>query len=217
MYWRDLSRATAEMFTGLVQGVGRIVEVSRLAADGGVRLTIDARDVLGFETRVGASVAIAGACMTAVQVNGSTFAVDMSKESLARTTGLDTLRAVNLEAAMRLGDSLDGHLVAGHVDGVGEVVSMEPMHESWQLIVRVPAQLAKYFTYKGSVAIDGVSLTINRVAEGAHGCEISVNVIPHTHQVTTLRSLKAGDKVNLEVDLIARYVERMLSLKQASA
>lgn len=205
------------MFTGLVQGVGRIVAVERLAADGGVRLTIDARDVPQFQIDVGASVSVAGACMTAVHVDGSTFAVDTSKESLARTTGLDTTGEVNLETSMRLGEALDGHLVAGHVDGVGEVVAMSQAHESWELVVRVPAELSKYFAYKGSIAIDGVSLTINRVTDTPRGCEFSVNVIPHTFRVTTLRSLQAGDRVNIEVDLIARYVERMLSLRQASA
>jgi riboflavin synthase len=205
------------MFTGLVQGVGRIVTVERLAADGGVRLTIDARDVPRFQIDVGASVSVAGACMTAVQVDGSTFAVDTSKESLARTAGLDTTGEVNLETSMRLGEALDGHLVAGHVDGVGQVVAMSQVHESWELVVRVPAELSKYFAYKGSIAVDGVSLTINRVTDTPRGCEFSVNVIPHTYRVTTLRSLQAGDRVNIEVDLIARYVERMLSHRQASA
>lgn len=201
------------VFTGLVQGIGRIIAVEPLAVDGGVRLTIDAGDVRGFEIEVGASVAVAGACMTAVHVDGATFTVDTSKESLARTTGLDAVGEVNLETSIRLGDALDGHLVAGHVDGVGDVAAMTQVHESWELIVRVPAELAKYFAYKGSVAIDGVSLTVNRVTDTARGCEVGVNVIPYTHRVTTLRSLRAGDRVNIEVDLIARYVERMLSLK----
>lgn len=205
------------MFTGLVQGVGRIVAVERLAADGGVRLTIDARDVPQFQIDVGASVSVAGACMTAVHVDGSMFAVDTSKESLARTAGLDATGEVNLETSMRLGEALDGHLVAGHVDGVGQVVAMSQVHESWELVVRVPAELSKYFAYKGSIAVDGVSLTINRVTDTPRGCEFSVNVIPHTYRVTTLRSLQAGDRVNIEVDLIARYVERMLSHRQASA
>ncbi len=205
------------MFTGIVRGVGRIAEVERLAVDGGVRLTIDARDVPGFEVGVGDSVAIAGACMTAVRVEGWIFAVDTSKESLARTAGLAAPGEVNIETSMRLGDSLGGHLVAGHVDGIGEVVSREQAHESWQLVVRAPIELAKYFAYKGSVAIDGVSLTVNRVADGPRGCEFAVNVIPHTYRVTTLRSLRAGARVNIEVDLIARYVERMLSLRHINA
>ncbi len=205
------------MFTGIVRGVGRIVEVKRLSTDGGVRVTIDARDVPEFGVGVGDSVAVAGACMTAVQVDGSTFAVDTSKESLARTSGLDSLREVNLETSVRVGEALGGHLVAGHVDGVGEVVEMSQVHESWELVVRIPAVLAKYFAYKGSVAIDGVSLTVNQVVDGERGCELAVNVIPHTYRVTTLRSLRAGDRVNVEVDLIARYVERMLSLRDGNA
>ncbi len=205
------------MFTGLVQGVGRIVEVGRLAVDGGVQLVIDARDVPGFRVAVGDSVAIAGACLTAVAIEGSTFAVDTSRESLGRTTGLDAPGEVNIETSMRLGDTLGGHLVAGHVDGVGEVVAMTQVHESWELVVRVPAELSRYFAYKGSVAIDGVSLTVNRVVDSLRGCEFAVNIIPHTYRVTTLRSLRAGDRVNIEVDLIARYVERMLSQRQGSA
>ena len=205
------------MFTGIVRGVGRIVKVERLAADGGVRLTIDARDVPGFEVGVGDSVAIAGACMTAVQGDGLTFAVDTSKESLARTSGLDAPGEVNIETSIRSGDLLGGHLVAGHVDGVGEVVSMDQAHESWHLVVRAPAELSKYFAYKGSVAVDGVSLTVNRVIDSPRGCEFEVNVIPQTYRATTLHSLRAGDGVNIEVDLIARYVERMLSLRHISA
>ena len=205
------------MFTGIVRGVGRIVEVTRLSTDGGVRLTVDARDVPEFGVGVGDSVSIAGACMTAVVVDGSTFAVDTSRESLARTSGLDTLREVNIETSVRAGEALGGHLVAGHVDGVGEVVKMSQLDESWELIVRIPTELAKYFAYKGSVAIDGVSLTVNRVIDSERGCEFSVNVIPHTYGVTTLRSLRAGDRINVEVDLIARYVERMLSLRDRNA
>ena len=205
------------MFTGIVRGVGRVVEVKRLSVDGGVRLTVDARAVPEFEVNVGDSVAVAGACMTAVVVDGTTFAVDTSRESLARTSGLDTLREVNIETSVRVGDALGGHLVAGHVDGVGEVVKMSQLDESWELIVRIPTELAKYFAYKGSVAIDGVSLTVNRVIDSERGCEFSVNVIPHTYRVTTLRSLRAGDRVNVEVDLIARYVERMLSLRDGNA
>lgn len=209
------------MFTGLVQGIGRIVEVARAAVDssdaGGARLTVDARDVPGFRVGVGDSVAIAGACMTAVRIDGPVFSVDTSKESLACTTGLDRPGEVNLETSLRVGDTLGGHLLAGHVDGVGEVIAMSSVHDSWELVVRVPTELAKYFAYKGSVAINGVSLTVNRVADTASGCEFSVNVIPHTYRVTTLRSLHAGDRVNIEADLIARYVERVLSLSPRSA
>ena len=205
------------MFSGIVQGVGRILDVERSTAGGGVRLKIDARSVPGFEVDVGDSVAVAGACMTAVTVEGSTFAVDTSRESLERTAGLDAPGEVNIETSMRLGDELGGHLLAGHVDGVGEVVTMAQVHESFELVVRVPTELAKYLAIKGSVALDGVSLTVNRVVDAPLGCEFSVNVIPHTYRVTTLGSLRAGDRVNIEVDLIARYVERMLSLRHGNA
>ncbi len=205
------------MFTGLVQGVGRIIDVERIAADGGAHLIIDARDVHEFSIGVGDSVAIAGACMTATRVDGATFDVVSSKESLARTVGLDALGEVNIETSVRVGDALGGHLVAGHVDGIGEVIAMEPVHESWELSVRVPIELAKYLAYKGSVAINGVSLTVNRVVDKARGCEFSVNVIPHTFNVTTLRSLRPGTRVNIEADLIARYVDRMLSVQARNA
>ena len=205
------------MFSGIVQGVGRIVDVERPSAVGGARLTIDARDVPEFKVDVGDSIAVAGACMTAVHVDGSTFTVDTSRESLARTSGLDAPGEVNIETSMRLGDALGGHLLAGHVDDVGEVVAMAQVHESWELVVRVPTELSKYLAPKGSVAIDGVSLTVNRVVDTPIGCEFSVNVIPHTYRVTTLHSLRGGDRVNIEVDLIARYVERMLSLRHGNA
>jgi riboflavin synthase len=205
------------MFTGMVAGVGRILEVEPLSVDGGVRLTVDARDVPAFTARVGDSVAIAGACMTAIRVDDGVFAVDTSRESLVRTSGLDAPGEVNIETSVRAGDRLGGHLLAGHVDGVGEVASMTQAHESWQLTVRVPAELSKYLAYKGSVAIDGVSLTVNRVVDSPQACEFSINVIPHTYRATTLRSLRAGSRVNIEVDLIARYVERMLSLRSGNA
>jgi len=203
------------MFTGLVQGVGRVVDVERLAADGGVRLTIDGSAVAGFRPAVGDSIALNGACMTATSVDGARFTVDVSRESLSKTAGLDGTGDVNIETSMALGDKLGGHLVAGHVDGVGEVVRFDPVHESWELVVRAPRDLAKYFAYKGSVAVNGVSLTVNRVDDTPAGCEFSINIIPHTFEVTTLRSLRPGSRVNLEADLIARYVERMLSLERA--
>lgn len=200
------------MFTGLVQGIGRIVEVARLAVDGGVRLVVDARDVADFHAEVGDSIALNGACMTATGVDGARFSVDVSGESLSKTVGLDRPGDVNIETSLRLGAQLGGHLVAGHVDGIGEVLRFAQQQESWELIVRAPPELAKYFAYKGSVAVNGVSLTVNRVHDTPAGCEISINIIPHTFEVTTLRSLRAGSLVNLEADLIARYVERMLSL-----
>lgn len=200
------------MFTGLVQGIGRIVDVEPLAVDGGVRLAVDASEVPGFRAEVGDSIALNGACMTATRVDGAHFSVDVSRESLSKTVGLDRPGEVNIETSLRLGAELGGHLVAGHVDGIGEVLRYAQVHESWELIVRAPSELAKYFAYKGSVAVNGVSLTVNRVHDTPDGCELSINIIPHTHEVTTLRSLRPGSRVNLEADLIARYVERMLSL-----
>ena len=200
------------MFTGLVQGIGRIVDVEPLAVDGGVRLVVDASEVPGFRAEVGDSIALNGACMTATRVDGAHFSVDVSRESLSKTVGLDRPGEVNIETSLRLGAELGGHLVAGHVDGIGEVLRYAQVHESWELIVRAPSELAKYFAYKGSVAVNGVSLTVNRVHDTPDGCELSINIIPHTHEVTTLRSLRPGSRVNLEADLIARYVERMLSL-----
>jgi len=200
------------MFTGLVEGVGRIVEVEPLAVDGGVRLSVDASQVSGFRVEVGDSIALNGACMTATLVDGASFSVDVSRESLSKTAGLDRPGDVNIETSLRLGAQLGGHLVAGHVDGIGEVLRYAQVHESWELVVRAPPELAKYFAVKGSVAVNGVSLTVNRVQDAPAGCELSINIIPHTHEVTTLRELRPGSRVNLEADLIARYVERVLSL-----
>jgi riboflavin synthase len=198
------------MFTGLVQGVARIEHVERLAADGGVRLTIDARSVPGFAAEVGDSIALNGACMTATQVEGSRFTVDVSGESLSKTAGLDAPGEVNVETSLRVGDKLGGHLVSGHVDGIGEVLRFTQVHESWELVVRAPGELGRYLATKGSVTVNGVSLTVNRVTDAAAGCEFSINIIPHTYAVTTLRNLRPGSRVNLEVDLIARHLERLL-------
>ncbi len=207
------------MFTGLIQGVGRIVEASRptgWGAEGGLRLSIDASGIPGLQIEAGDSVAIAGACMTAIRVDGATFAVDISKESLDRTAGLDKSGDVNVETSMRLGDKLGGHLLAGHVDGVGEVREISQVRESWKLVVRVPPVLGRYLAYKGSIAINGVSLTVNQVSDSERGCEFAMNIIPHTYRATTLGALRVGDRVNVEVDLIARYVERLLSLRHRS-
>lgn len=198
------------MFTGIVAAVGRIERVESLGQEAGVRLTVDAGGLELSDVAPGDSIAIQGACMTAVGIDHGCFVVEVSRESLSRTRGLDRVGEVNLEKAMRLDDRIGGHLVSGHVDGLGDVVSFEPVGESWRLVLRAPAGLAKYFAYKGSVTVNGVSLTVNRVADVADGAEFEINLIPHTIAVTTLKSLKPGDQVNLEVDLIARYVERML-------
>jgi riboflavin synthase len=203
------------MFTGLVQGVASIVAVQPLGADGGLRLTIDAAAVPGFAAAVGDSIALNGACMTATTVDGARFTVDVSRESLSKTAGLSAPGEVNLETSLRLGDRIGGHLVSGHVDGVGTVQSMTPAGESWMLVIRAPRALARFLAVKGSVAVDGVSLTINQVADHADGCDFTLNIIPHTFAVTTLRRLRGGEPVNLEIDTVARYVERMLAVGPA--
>ena len=201
------------MFTGLIQGIGRIERIEPLPAGGGVRLTVDASMVADFSAQAGDSIALNGACMTATAVEGARFTCDVSAESLTCTTGLDRPGDINIETSVRLGDALGGHLVAGHVDGVGRVRAMQPIGESWELVIVAPLQLARFLAVKGSLAVNGVSLTVNRVTDTADGCEVSVNIIPHTHSVTTLGQLAPGNGVNLEIDLIARYVERILPHK----
>ncbi|MEN9314453.1 MAG: riboflavin synthase alpha chain [Pseudomonadota bacterium] len=196
------------MFTGIVAAVGRIERIEPLGD--GVRLVVDAGSLDLGDVAIGDSIAIQGACMTAVLIEGQRLSFDVSRESLSKTVGLDQPGEVNLEKALRLSDRLGGHLVSGHVDGLGEVVRFEEIGESWRLDVRTPPELAKYFAYKGSATINGTSLTVNTVVDTPEGAVISINLIPHTISVTTLKNLKVGDRVNLEVDLIARYVERML-------
>lgn len=200
------------MFTGIVAAVGKITNVEPLGSTGqdGVHLTIQAPGFNMEKTKLGDSIAIQGACMTVVKFAGQEFEVDVSRESLNRTVGLNAVGEVNLEHALKMGDSLDGHIVSGHVDGLGTVVSFDAVGESHELKIQVPVELAKFLAYKGSITVNGISLTVNSVTDNASGCVISINIIPHTIQNTTLRHTKAGDKVNLEVDMIARYVERML-------
>lgn len=205
------------MFTGIVAAVGKINTVTPLegGADAGVRLDVDAGGLPMADVGLGDSIALNGACMTVVEKTATGFTVDVSRESLNKTVGLDTTTEVNLEKALTLAERLGGHLVSGHVDGLGVVRKFEPVGESHELVIEAPRELAKYLAYKGSVVVNGVSLTVNRVEDSATGCAFSINLIPHTIQVTTLKHLKAGSKVNLEIDLIARYVERMLSLNAA--
>ena len=203
------------MFTGIVQAVGKVREPEKLG--NGVRLTILAPELGLGDVHVGDSIAVNGACMTVIEVNEREFKVDVSAESLSKTTGLDTFGEVNLEKAMRLGDRVDGHLVSGHVDGVGQVESMEQVAESWRLVVRAPRKLSPYLAYKGSITVNGFSLTINKVEDTALDTLITINLIPHTVEVTTLKHLKAQDNVNLEIDTIARYIERMVSLRDDDA
>jgi riboflavin synthase len=193
------------MFTGIVAAIGRIERVEPRSM--GLRLSIDGGALEMTDVAIGDSIAVNGCCLTVVALTGNRFDVDVSQETVDCTVGLGAPGAVNLEKSLRLADRLGGHLVSGHVDGVGEVVAFEPVGDSHRLVVRAPAELAKYIARKGSVAVQGVSLTVNRV----DGREFEINLIPHTLAVTTLKHLKPSARVNLEVDLLARYVERMLA------
>ena len=203
------------MFTGIITGVGRITAVHDLGSSlsHGKRLTIEAPAAYLDDVTLGDSIALNGACMTVTSfdLDTQTFTIDISAESLARTSGLTELGRVNLEKALRAHDRLGGHIVSGHVDGIGHVSHFAQIGESWELRVLAPHTLAKYLAYKGSITVNGVSLTVNRVTDLAEGCDISINLIPHTVDNTALGSLKAGSRVNLEIDTVARYVERMLS------
>lgn len=200
------------MFTGIIQAIGKVREPEQLGS--GVRLTIVTPEQFHLDqVHVGDSIAVNGACMTVVNIEGNSFQIDVSAESLSKTCGLDTFGEANLEKAMRLGDRVDGHLVSGHVDGVGQVESMTKIAESYKLVIRAPLKLSPYLAYKGSVAVNGVSLTVNEVEDTAMGAVFSINLIPHTVEVTTLKHLKPQDWVNLEIDTIARYVERMMQLR----
>ncbi len=203
------------MFTGIITGVGRIVAVHDLGSSltYGKRLAIATPAGYLDDVGLGDSIALNGACMTVVAIDlpQNQFQIDISAESLAKTTGLAESSTVNLEKALRANDRLGGHIVSGHVDGVGLVSHFAEVGESWELRIEAPRDLAKYLAFKGSVVVNGVSLTVNRVTDTPHHTEISINLIPHTVQNTALQHLAAGSRVNLEIDLIARYVERMLS------
>ena len=202
------------MFTGIITGVGRIVAVHDLGSslDHGKRLTLQAPAGYLDDVGLGDSIALNGACMTVttLDVSRHQFTIDISAESLARTSGLDQQGSVNLEKALRANDRLGGHIVSGHVDGIGQVSHFAQVGESWELRVLAPLVLARYLAYKGSITVNGVSLTVNQVVDKDDGAEISINLIPHTVENTALGTLKAGHSVNLEIDTVARYVERML-------
>ncbi|MBU3711466.1 MAG: riboflavin synthase [Limnohabitans sp.] len=202
------------MFTGIITGVGRIVAVHDLGSslDHGKRLTLQAPAGYLDDVGLGDSIALNGACMTVttLDVSRHQFTIDISAESLARTSGLDQQGSVNLEKALRANDRLGGHIVSGHVDGIGQVSHFAQVGESWELRVLAPLVLARYLAYKGSITVNGVSLTVNQVVDQDDGAEISINLIPHTVENTALGTLKAGHSVNLEIDTVARYVERML-------
>ncbi len=203
------------MFTGIITGVGRIAAVHDLgrSLQHGKRLTIEAPAGYLDDVGLGDSIAINGACMTVTTTDPARgqFTIEISAESLDKTAGLAEPGPVNLEKALRAHDRLGGHIVAGHVDGIGTVSFFAPVGESWELRVLAPKSLGKYLAYKGSITVNGVSLTVNSIADLAEGTQASINLIPHTVQNTALGELKAGSRVNLEIDLIARYVERMLT------
>ncbi|KVE34759.1 riboflavin synthase [Burkholderia sp. TSV86] len=206
------------MFTGIVAAVGRIETIAPLGAEpeAGVRATVHAGALDLADVALGDSIAIQGACMTVIAKTADTFDVEISRESLNRTVGLAAPGDVNLEKALRAHDRLGGHLVSGHVDGLGVVTRFARVGESHELRIVAPRELGRYLAYKGSITVNGVSLTVNAVDDQTHGCEFSINLIPHTVEVTTLKHLQPGSQVNLEIDLIARYVERMLATASAA-
>jgi riboflavin synthase len=203
------------MFTGIITGVGRIAAVHDLGSSSshGKRLSIAAPAGYLADVGLGDSIALNGACMTVTSLDPALaqFSIDISIESLARTAGLAESGArINLEKALRASDRLGGHIVSGHVDGIGIVRHFAPVGESWELRVLAPPALARFLAYKGSITVNGVSLTVNSVSDGNEGSEISINLIPHTVENTALGELATGSHVNLEIDTVARYVERML-------
>jgi len=203
------------MFTGIISGLGRITATRALGSDAshGKQLTIEVPHGYLDDVQLGDSIALNGACMTVTGFDAAAnrFTIDISHESLDKTSGLAEPGPVNLEKAMRANDRLGGHMVSGHVDGIGTVAHFAPVGESWELRIATPAELARFIAYKGSITVNGVSLTVNRVIDLPGGCESSINLIPHTIENTTLGTLQVGQRVNLEIDLIARYVERMLT------
>jgi riboflavin synthase len=196
------------MFTGLIQDVGKVQAVE--PAGGGVRLTVSTRLDLGL-FKVGDSISVDGVCLTVIRMYGTTFTVEVSPETLRRSTLATAKQShpVNLETALRMSDPLGGHLVSGHVDGIGEILEVEPEGNSWRYRFRVPREISRYLVEKGSVAVDGVSLTVAECGDE----EFSVSLIPHTAQSTTLGRKRSGDRVNLENDIIAKYVEKFLRQK----
>lgn len=196
------------MFSGIIAAVGRITEIT--PREVGFRLHVDAGGLDLDDVALGDSIAHNGVCLTVVVKDGNTFMVDVSPETLSCTVGLDTPGEVNLEKALRLADRLGGHLVSGHVDGVGEVLRFDPVGDNRLLEIRAPREIAKYIARKGSVTVNGTSLTTNEV----NGTDFTINLIPHTLENTILKHLQPGSRVNLEVDLIARYCERLLSAER---
>ncbi len=197
------------MFSGIVTACGRIEHI--LPLEDGIRITVAPGDLDLADIKIGDSIAHDGVCLTVIAREDRKLVYDVSRETLNCTVGLNISgKEVNLEKAMAANDRFGGHMVSGHVDGVGEVLKFEPVGESHELMIRAPKALAGYIARKGSITVNGVSLTVNTVDK----TDFSINLIPHTVEVTTLKHLKPGSRVNLEVDLIARYVERMLAWKE---
>jgi len=202
------------MFSGIIAAVGRIAELTpRNDGTPTVRLTVEAGLLTLDDVAQGDSIACNGVCLTVVDKQQNNFFVDVSPETLSCTVGLAAPGPINLEKALRLADRLGGHLVSGHVDGVGEVLRFDPVGDNRFLEIRAPQALARYIARKGSITVNGVSLTTNTVS----GADFSINLIPHTLEATTLGTLCAGARVNLEIDLIARYVERMLNCDDSNS
>ena len=200
------------MFTGIIETTGIIEKADVTPAN--TRLTINAPRLGLHNISIGDSVSVGGCCLTVVAKSPETFQVDVSNETISLTTGLQQGNEVNLEKSLRFGDRIGGHLVSGHIDGVGLVTAMEDLGASWRLEIDAPQDLAKFVARKGSITVNGVSLTVNTVSDAANGSALfEINIIPHTHQVTTIRLLRQGAKVNLEIDQLARYVERILQLQ----
>lgn len=205
------------MFTGIITAVGHIDKVTSLGETDQHGKCLHISTPAGYldDVALGDSIALNGACMTVTAFQTqptSSFTVDVSAESLQKTAGLDQPGPINLEKALRAHDRLGGHIVSGHVDGIGKVQALNPVGESWQFVILVPQSLAKYLAYKGSITVNGASLTVNTVEDTPEGARININLIPHTLENTALGRLVPGSPVNLEIDLIARYVERMLSV-----
>jgi riboflavin synthase len=199
------------MFTGIIETTG-IIERAAVTPEN-TRLIINAPKLGLHNVAIGDSISVSGCCLTVVEKTAETFAVDVSQETLSLTHGLTEGAEVNLEKSLRFGDRLGGHLVSGHVDGIGTVAAMDDLGASWHLEIEAPGDLARYVARKGSITINGISLTVNSVKDLPNGnAMFEINIIPHTFQVTTIRGLRKGSKVNLEVDLLARYVERMLAV-----
>ncbi len=201
------------MFTGIITTIGQIETATPLGDhDAGLTLTIQCDPLFLADVTLGDSIAVQGACLTVVTINHDRFTVEVSRETLNCTVSLDRPAEVNLEKALRMSDRLGGHWVAGHVDGTGTVLNFTQQGESYHLQILAPSHLGRYLTYKGSVTINGVSLTVNTVEDLPQGCAFSINLIPHTVTVTTLKYLQANAQVNLETDLLARYAQRLLAV-----